>query len=172
MFDEYFSPPTSVASLVPTVVALVPADSTSSPSSTLVDQDAPLPSTSQTLQETKPPVLSSSNLLHGLLYQPMCTQSINHKEQVENRVVELYFLGIEYQLADHLANENVPASDPTSSDEQILPSGGRKVVSIRSDRSTASHGGSYFTINRMIKRSHKFKERCSKIKYFPYKDSS
>ncbi|GJX95629.1 integrase, catalytic region, zinc finger, CCHC-type containing protein [Tanacetum coccineum] len=60
MFDEYFSPPTSVASPVPTVVALVPADSTSSPSSTSVDQDAPLPSTSQTPQETKPPVLSSS----------------------------------------------------------------------------------------------------------------
>ncbi|GJW13545.1 hypothetical protein Tco_0017678 [Tanacetum coccineum] len=43
MFDEYFSPPPSVASLVPIIVALVPADSTSLPSSTLLDQDAPSP---------------------------------------------------------------------------------------------------------------------------------
>ncbi|GJS91099.1 retrovirus-related pol polyprotein from transposon TNT 1-94 [Tanacetum coccineum] len=43
IFYEYFSPPTSVASLVHTAVALVPADSYSIPSSTLVDQDAPSP---------------------------------------------------------------------------------------------------------------------------------
>ncbi|GKA79138.1 retrovirus-related pol polyprotein from transposon TNT 1-94 [Tanacetum coccineum] len=41
MFDEYFSPPPSVASPVPVVVAQVPVDSTGSPSSTLVNQDAP-----------------------------------------------------------------------------------------------------------------------------------
>ncbi|GJV94022.1 hypothetical protein Tco_1541835 [Tanacetum coccineum] len=50
--------PTPVASLVPAVVALVPVDSTSTPSSTLVDQDAPSPSTSQTPQETQALVLS------------------------------------------------------------------------------------------------------------------
>ncbi|GKD98891.1 retrovirus-related pol polyprotein from transposon TNT 1-94 [Tanacetum coccineum] len=60
MFDEYFSPLTSFASLVPAVVALVPTDSTSAPSSTLVDQDAPSPSTSQTPQEIQAPILSSS----------------------------------------------------------------------------------------------------------------
>ncbi|GJY27763.1 integrase, catalytic region, zinc finger, CCHC-type containing protein [Tanacetum coccineum] len=43
IFDEYFSPPPSVASLVPAVVAQVPADSTDSPSSTSVNQDAPSP---------------------------------------------------------------------------------------------------------------------------------
>ncbi|GKC95264.1 retrovirus-related pol polyprotein from transposon TNT 1-94 [Tanacetum coccineum] len=43
MFDEYFNPPPSVASLVPAVVALKPVDSTGSPSSTPVDQDAPFP---------------------------------------------------------------------------------------------------------------------------------
>ncbi|GJT10571.1 retrovirus-related pol polyprotein from transposon TNT 1-94 [Tanacetum coccineum] len=43
MFDEYFNPPPSVASLVPAVAALIPADSTGSLSSTLVDQDAPSP---------------------------------------------------------------------------------------------------------------------------------
>ncbi|GKC30718.1 hypothetical protein Tco_1038012 [Tanacetum coccineum] len=90
------------------------------------------------------------------------------KEQEENRVVELYFVGTEYQLADiftkplgrerlefimkklgmlsmspemltkqksnggisscilyHIANEYVPATAPTRSDEQILPLGGR-----------------------------------------------
>nr|GEU73298.1 Gag-Pol polyprotein [Tanacetum cinerariifolium] len=41
MFDEYFSPPTSVASLVPVAAAPVPVDSTGTPSSTSVDQDAP-----------------------------------------------------------------------------------------------------------------------------------
>ncbi|GJR80075.1 retrovirus-related pol polyprotein from transposon TNT 1-94 [Tanacetum coccineum] len=58
MFDEYFSPPTSVTSQVPAATALVPVDSTGIPSSTLVDQDAPSPSTSQTPQETQAPVLS------------------------------------------------------------------------------------------------------------------
>ncbi|GKA07091.1 retrovirus-related pol polyprotein from transposon TNT 1-94 [Tanacetum coccineum] len=57
MFDEYFNPPSSVASPVPTVVAPDPADSTGSPSSTSVDQDAPSPSTSQTPQETQPLVI-------------------------------------------------------------------------------------------------------------------
>nr|GEU73079.1 retrovirus-related Pol polyprotein from transposon TNT 1-94 [Tanacetum cinerariifolium] len=43
MFDEYFSPPPSVATLVPAVVALEPADSTGTPSLTTIDQDAPSP---------------------------------------------------------------------------------------------------------------------------------
>nr|GFD18620.1 hypothetical protein [Tanacetum cinerariifolium] len=41
MFDEYFSLPPSVASLVPAVIASVPADLIGSTSSTLVDKDAP-----------------------------------------------------------------------------------------------------------------------------------
>ncbi|GJY73447.1 retrovirus-related pol polyprotein from transposon TNT 1-94 [Tanacetum coccineum] len=43
MFDEYFNSPPSVASLVPVVVAPDPADSTGTPSSTTIDQDAPSP---------------------------------------------------------------------------------------------------------------------------------
>ncbi|GKA69700.1 retrovirus-related pol polyprotein from transposon TNT 1-94, partial [Tanacetum coccineum] len=43
MFDEYFNPPSSVASSVPAVVAPNPADSTDSPSSTSINQDAPSP---------------------------------------------------------------------------------------------------------------------------------
>ncbi|GJR56109.1 retrovirus-related pol polyprotein from transposon TNT 1-94 [Tanacetum coccineum] len=65
------------------------------------------------------------------------------REQVENRVVELYFVKTDYQLEDifikalprerfeflllrlemknKMAEENIPAPDPTRSDEQILP---------------------------------------------------
>nr|GEV61641.1 hypothetical protein [Tanacetum cinerariifolium] len=48
VFDEFFSPPTSVASPVPVKEAPAPVESTGLPSSTTVDQDAPSPSTSQT----------------------------------------------------------------------------------------------------------------------------
>ncbi|GJV43078.1 hypothetical protein Tco_1427614 [Tanacetum coccineum] len=41
MFDEYFTPPPSVAFSVPAFVAPVPTDSTGTPSSTTIDQDAP-----------------------------------------------------------------------------------------------------------------------------------
>ncbi|GKE48342.1 retrovirus-related pol polyprotein from transposon TNT 1-94, partial [Tanacetum coccineum] len=47
MFDEYFSPPTSVVSLVPTAVPPVPTDLTSTPYSTSVDQDTPSPKAMQ-----------------------------------------------------------------------------------------------------------------------------
>ncbi|GKA17072.1 hypothetical protein Tco_0696909 [Tanacetum coccineum] len=64
MFDELLTPPPSVdlpapevKALIDEVVALVPAVSTSSPSSTIVDQDAPSPSNSQTTPETQPPVI-------------------------------------------------------------------------------------------------------------------
>ncbi|GKB28619.1 retrovirus-related pol polyprotein from transposon TNT 1-94, partial [Tanacetum coccineum] len=45
LFDEFFSPPASVASPVPVEEALAPVESTGSPSSTTVDQDAPSPKT-------------------------------------------------------------------------------------------------------------------------------
>nr|GEX58576.1 ribonuclease H-like domain-containing protein [Tanacetum cinerariifolium] len=43
MFDEYFNPPPSVASPVPEVVALEPADLTGTPFLTSIDQDPPYP---------------------------------------------------------------------------------------------------------------------------------
>ncbi|GJX52777.1 retrovirus-related pol polyprotein from transposon TNT 1-94 [Tanacetum coccineum] len=43
MFDEFFSPRASVASLVPIEKAPAPVESTDSPSTTTVDQDAPSP---------------------------------------------------------------------------------------------------------------------------------
>ncbi|GJY54923.1 retrovirus-related pol polyprotein from transposon TNT 1-94, partial [Tanacetum coccineum] len=45
VFDEFFSPPTSVASLVPIKEAPAPVESIGSPSSTTIDQDAPSPKT-------------------------------------------------------------------------------------------------------------------------------
>nr|GEV37801.1 retrovirus-related Pol polyprotein from transposon TNT 1-94 [Tanacetum cinerariifolium] len=51
MFDEYFNPPPSVVSLVPAAAALRPANPTDSPSSTTIDQVAPSPSTSSTIQD-------------------------------------------------------------------------------------------------------------------------
>ncbi|GJS47422.1 retrovirus-related pol polyprotein from transposon TNT 1-94 [Tanacetum coccineum] len=45
MFNEFFSPPDSVASLVPVVEAYAPVESIGSPSSTSVDQHAPSPKT-------------------------------------------------------------------------------------------------------------------------------
>nr|GEU44801.1 hypothetical protein [Tanacetum cinerariifolium] len=48
MFDKYFNPPPSVASLVPTAVVPQPGDSAGTTSSTSIVQDAPSPSTLQT----------------------------------------------------------------------------------------------------------------------------
>ncbi|GJS29832.1 hypothetical protein Tco_0490452 [Tanacetum coccineum] len=48
MFDEFFSPPASVASPALVEEAPAPVESTGSPSLTNVDQDAPSPSSSQT----------------------------------------------------------------------------------------------------------------------------
>nr|GEY65067.1 integrase, catalytic region, zinc finger, CCHC-type, peptidase aspartic, catalytic [Tanacetum cinerariifolium] len=53
MFDQYFNPSPSVVSLVPTIIAPEPADPAGTPFLTLIDQDAPSPSTSQTPQETQ-----------------------------------------------------------------------------------------------------------------------
>ncbi|GJX06807.1 retrovirus-related pol polyprotein from transposon TNT 1-94 [Tanacetum coccineum] len=64
MFDELLTPPpsvdypaTEVVAPTPEVIAPVPAVSTSSPSSTHFDQDAPSPSHSQTTLETQPPII-------------------------------------------------------------------------------------------------------------------
>ncbi|GKC86205.1 putative ribonuclease H-like domain-containing protein [Tanacetum coccineum] len=53
MFDEFYSPPASVASLILIEDALDLVESTGSPSSTTVDQDAPSLSTSQTTPQSQ-----------------------------------------------------------------------------------------------------------------------
>nr|GEW36270.1 hypothetical protein [Tanacetum cinerariifolium] len=64
LFDELLTPPPSVDPPTPAVIAPiakviapVPAESTGSPSSTTVDQDAPSLSKSQTTHETQPPII-------------------------------------------------------------------------------------------------------------------
>ncbi|GJV09553.1 retrovirus-related pol polyprotein from transposon TNT 1-94, partial [Tanacetum coccineum] len=64
LFDEFLNPSPSVDHpapevVTPEVIAPVLADSTGLPSSTTVNQDAPSPSNSQTIPETKPPVISN-----------------------------------------------------------------------------------------------------------------
>ncbi|GJY68701.1 retrovirus-related pol polyprotein from transposon TNT 1-94 [Tanacetum coccineum] len=53
----YEDPSPSVVSRVPHAVAPIPADTTGTPSSTIIDQDAPSASTSPTTHETKSPVI-------------------------------------------------------------------------------------------------------------------
>ncbi|GKC02566.1 retrovirus-related pol polyprotein from transposon TNT 1-94 [Tanacetum coccineum] len=58
MFDEYFNPPKSVVSPLPTAAAPRPADPTGTPLSTSIEQDAPAASTSSIIQETQSPIIS------------------------------------------------------------------------------------------------------------------
>ncbi|GJV01180.1 retrovirus-related pol polyprotein from transposon TNT 1-94 [Tanacetum coccineum] len=66
LFDEFLNPPSSVDRPAPEVIALIakvvapePAVSTGSPSSTIVDQDAPSPSNLQTTPKTQSSVISN-----------------------------------------------------------------------------------------------------------------
>ncbi|GJV55647.1 retrovirus-related pol polyprotein from transposon TNT 1-94 [Tanacetum coccineum] len=86
LFDELFNPPPSVDFPAPKVIALIdevvapePTVSTSTPSSTVVDQDAPSPSNSQTTPETPPPVL------------PNNVEEDNHDIEVANMGNDSYF---------------------------------------------------------------------------------
>ncbi|GJT87559.1 integrase, catalytic region, zinc finger, CCHC-type containing protein [Tanacetum coccineum] len=79
IFDEFFSPPASLASLVPAVEAPAPVESTGTPSSTTVDQDAPSPSTSQTTQQS----LSQEI--------PLCAEEESHDLEVAHMNNDYYF---------------------------------------------------------------------------------
>ncbi|GJU98498.1 hypothetical protein Tco_1327769, partial [Tanacetum coccineum] len=78
-FDEFFSPPASVASLVPVEEASAPVESTGSPSSTTVDQDAPSPSTSQTTPQSKSQTI------------PLCAEEESHDLEVSHMSNDPYF---------------------------------------------------------------------------------
>ncbi|GKE53130.1 hypothetical protein Tco_1488286 [Tanacetum coccineum] len=86
MFDELLTPSPSVylpasefIALIDEVVAPVPAVSTGSPSSTIVDQDAPLPSNSQTTPETQPLII------------PNDVEEDNHDIEVAHTYNDLFF---------------------------------------------------------------------------------
>ncbi|GJX84053.1 hypothetical protein Tco_0333534 [Tanacetum coccineum] len=148
MFDEYFNPSPSVVQPVLVATVRKPIVSTSTPSSTRIDQDTPSISTSQTTQEAQSHVIPTSveendhgievaHMDNDLKSTTMCyydallcliehksykdaltescwidaiKSSINelggvlknkaNQRAKENGVVELYFVGTEYQLAD------------------------------------------------------------------------
>ncbi|GJT41903.1 retrovirus-related pol polyprotein from transposon TNT 1-94, partial [Tanacetum coccineum] len=79
VFDKFFSPPASVASPVPIEEAPAPVELTGSPSSTIVDQDAPSPSTSQTT-----PQLQSQTI-------PLCAKDESHDLKVAHMSNDPYF---------------------------------------------------------------------------------
>ncbi|GKC17014.1 retrovirus-related pol polyprotein from transposon TNT 1-94 [Tanacetum coccineum] len=60
MFNEYLNPTPCVDSQVPADLAIEPAILTRTPSSTIIDQDAPSTSTSQTTPETPSPIIPLS----------------------------------------------------------------------------------------------------------------
>ncbi|GKC22146.1 retrovirus-related pol polyprotein from transposon TNT 1-94 [Tanacetum coccineum] len=79
VFDEFFSPPASVASPVPAVEAPAPVESTDTPSSTTVDQDAPSPSTSQSTQQSQSQEI------------PLCAEEESHDLEVAHMSNDPYF---------------------------------------------------------------------------------
>nr|GEU58274.1 integrase, catalytic region, zinc finger, CCHC-type, peptidase aspartic, catalytic [Tanacetum cinerariifolium] len=62
MFNKYFKPPQNVDHPVPEVPTPVPTSSTSSPSSTIIDQDAPSTNTSETSLEQQSLVILQEHL--------------------------------------------------------------------------------------------------------------
>ncbi|GJS70730.1 retrovirus-related pol polyprotein from transposon TNT 1-94 [Tanacetum coccineum] len=72
MFDEYLNPPSCVDAQVPAVIALEPAVSTGTPSSTTIDQDAPSINTSQTNHKTPSPFI------------PLGVEEANHDIEVSH----------------------------------------------------------------------------------------
>ncbi|GJT90641.1 retrovirus-related pol polyprotein from transposon TNT 1-94 [Tanacetum coccineum] len=79
VFDEFFSPPASVASLVHVEEAPAPVETTGSPSSTNVDQDAPSPSTSQTTPQSQSQTI------------PLCAEDESHDLEVAHMSNDPYF---------------------------------------------------------------------------------
>nr|GFB45085.1 ribonuclease H-like domain-containing protein [Tanacetum cinerariifolium] len=86
LFDELLTPPPSVDPPAPEVIApiaeviaLEPAESTGSPFSTTVDQDAQSPSKSQTTPETQPPVI------------PHDVEEDNHDTEVAHMGNDLFY---------------------------------------------------------------------------------
>ncbi|GKE18358.1 retrovirus-related pol polyprotein from transposon TNT 1-94 [Tanacetum coccineum] len=110
VFDEFFSPPASVASLVPVEEAPALVESTGSPSSTTVDQDAPLPSTSQTTPQSQSQTI------------PLCVEEESHDLEVAHMINDPYF-GI--QIPETISEE--------SSSSDVIP------TTVHSDTPISEH---------------------------------
>ncbi|GJY11323.1 retrovirus-related pol polyprotein from transposon TNT 1-94 [Tanacetum coccineum] len=79
VFDEFFSPTASVATLVLVEEGPAPVESTGSPSSTTVDQDAPSPSTSQTTLQSQSQTI------------PLCAKEESYDLEVAHMSNDPYF---------------------------------------------------------------------------------
>ncbi|GJU93247.1 hypothetical protein Tco_1318003 [Tanacetum coccineum] len=108
MLYELFSPPASVASPVLVKQALTPVESTSSPSSITVDQDAPSPSTSQTTPQSQSQKI------------PLCAEEESYDLEVSHMSNDPYF-GIpipktvyEESLSSDVIPTNVHSDTPIS----------------------------------------------------------
>ncbi|GKB95026.1 retrovirus-related pol polyprotein from transposon TNT 1-94 [Tanacetum coccineum] len=79
VFDKLFSPPSSVVSPILIVEAPAPVEPTATASSTIVDQNAPSPSTSQTTQPSQSQEV------------PLCAEEESHDLEVAHMSNNLYF---------------------------------------------------------------------------------
>ncbi|GJW72933.1 retrovirus-related pol polyprotein from transposon TNT 1-94 [Tanacetum coccineum] len=118
LFDELFNPPPSVDFPAPEVIAPIdkvvapePAVSTSTPSSTTVDQDAPSPGDSQITPETLPPII------------PNDVEKDNHDIEVAHMGNDPYF-GIQipedHPLENIIGKLNRPVSTRLQLHKQAL----------------------------------------------------
>ncbi|GJV69450.1 retrovirus-related pol polyprotein from transposon TNT 1-94 [Tanacetum coccineum] len=109
VFDEFFSPPASVAFLVPIEEAPAPVESTGSLSLITVDQDAPSPSTSQTTPHSQSQTI------------PFCAEEESHDLEVAHMSNDPYFgISIPETISKESSSSDVISttvhSDPTISE--------------------------------------------------------
>nr|GEV65262.1 ribonuclease H [Tanacetum cinerariifolium] len=101
IFDEFFNPPLSVVYRVLVAAAPRLVDPTGSPVSTSINEDAPSTSKPSTQEQEQSLIISQGcNNVQHLRSKHIDVRYHFIKEQVINRVVELYFVITEYQLVD------------------------------------------------------------------------
>ncbi|GJS51223.1 hypothetical protein Tco_0624585 [Tanacetum coccineum] len=100
MFDEYFNPPPIAISLVQEAAAPRAEVLADSPVSTSIDQEARSITNLILLNNNKSAIALCCNNVQHSRAKHIDIHYHFIKEQVENGIVELYFVRIEYQLAD------------------------------------------------------------------------
>nr|GEU37326.1 spindle assembly checkpoint component MAD1-like [Tanacetum cinerariifolium] len=107
MFDEFFSPPASVSYLILVEEALAPVELTGSPSSTTVDQDAPSPSTSQTIPQSQSQTI------------PLCAEEKSHDLEVAHISNHPYFGNLILETVSNESSSSDVIPTTVHSDAQI-----------------------------------------------------
>nr|GEW74822.1 retrovirus-related Pol polyprotein from transposon TNT 1-94 [Tanacetum cinerariifolium] len=112
MFNEYFTPPLIDVSPVQEAAASRAVVLAKSPVSTSIDQDAPSistpsrqeqeqsPNISQVFKESQETPIFHDDPLNESHHEESTSQGSSSNEQVENGIMELYFVLTEYQLTD------------------------------------------------------------------------